>query len=203
MAADFHDHSDVQLVVAIGRAQQGALAEAFRRHGGSVHGRARRILNDATGADDVVQQVMLKLWTDPEQFDRKRGTLRGFLLKQAHSRALDVVRSSATRRRREGAHEDLVVYDLETEVCEDICACVRTEQVRAGLAGLSAGERDAIELAYFGGHTYRGVAQVLGQPEGTIKSRIRTGLGKLSRVLADAADSDVPAPRHPIVQATP
>ncbi|CAA9253734.1 MAG: RNA polymerase ECF-type sigma factor [uncultured Acidimicrobiales bacterium] len=179
------DVSDATLVVAIGRWQQEALAEAFRRHSGAVLALARRLLNQGPQAEEVVQEVFLRLWNNPERFDAERGSLRSFLLAQCHSRSVDMLRADTSRRRREDqdASRDAVSkYDLEHEVVDVIVA----EQVRDAVATLAPQERQAVELAYFGGHTYREVAAMLGEPEGTIKSRIRTGMGRLRQGLADA-----------------
>ena len=174
--------SDAQLVVAVGRFHQGALAEAYRRHAGAAFGLALRITNDRALGEEVVQEVFLRLWNDPEKFDPARGSLRAYLLAQTHGRSVDLVRSESSRRLREerGARRDRGAdYDLEREVWNLTLA----EQLRDALGALSDDERSAIELAYFGGHTYREVAALLDQPEGTIKSRIRTGLGRLRSTL--------------------
>jgi len=175
---DLRGMGDAALVVAIGRWRDEALAEVYRRHGGAVYGLARRVLSDGTRAEEVVQEVFLRLWQQPERFDPERGSLRSYLLAAAHGRAVDLVRSEASRRRRE--EQDArstanAAYDLEHEVWDLALA----EHVRTALNELDPDERKAIELAYFEGHTYRQVAVILGQPEGTVKSRIRAGLRKL------------------------
>ncbi|MFO7590677.1 MAG: sigma-70 family RNA polymerase sigma factor [Acidimicrobiia bacterium] len=179
---EFREASDAQLVVAVGRFHQGALAEAYRRHAGAAFGLALRITNDRALGEEVVQEVFLRLWNDPEKFDPARGTLRAYLLAQTHGRSVDLVRSESSRRLREerGARRERGIdYDLEREVWDLALA----EQLRDALGTLSDDERSAIELAYFGGHTYREVATLLGQPEGTVKSRIRSGLGRLRSTL--------------------
>jgi len=185
MRADLTLASDASLVLAIARWHEAALAEAYRRHGGAVYGLARRVLSDGALAEEVVQEVFVRLWTAPERFDPERGTLRSFLLAQAHGRAVDLLRSEGSRRRREQAEAAATAargYDVEREVF-DLAAA---EQVREALSELPETQRRAIELAYFGGHSYREVASLLGEPEGTVKSRIRAGLGQLARRLAPA-----------------
>lgn len=177
-ALDVDRASDGALVVAIGRYHDTALAEVYRRHGGAVHALAARVLGHGPQADDVAQEVFLELWRRPERFDPGRGTLRTFLLTMAHARAVDLLRSEAARRAREDrtARETATAgYDLEHHAWDLAVA----EQVRAALADLPEAERRAIELAYFNGHTYREVATILGEPEGTIKSRIRAGMRRL------------------------
>jgi RNA polymerase sigma-70 factor (ECF subfamily) len=185
MAASLTDASDAALVVAIGRWRQDALAEAYRRHAGSVFGLARRVVNDPALAEEVVQEVFLRLWNDPERFDPERGSLRSFLLAQTHGRSVDLLRSDTSRRRREEREARQTAesgYDVEHEVWDLAVA----DHVKEALATLSGDERRAIELAYFGGHTYREVASLLGAPEGTVKSRIRTGLRRMRDGLAEA-----------------
>lgn len=170
--------SDANLMVAIGRFRPEALAEAYRRHAGAAFGLAQRIVNDRTLAEEVVQEVFLRLWNDPERFDPARGALRSYVLAQVHGRSVDLVRAESARRSREERDARRTVpvdSDLEREVWE----LTLHEHVRDALTELNEGERSAIELAYFGGHTYREVADLLGEPEGTVKSRIRSGLGRL------------------------
>jgi RNA polymerase sigma-70 factor (ECF subfamily) len=85
--------SDAQFVTSIARYSESALAEMYRRHGGAVYGLARRVLHSATEAEDVTQEVFLRLWNLPHRFDPNRGSLRSFLLAQSHGRAVDAVRS--------------------------------------------------------------------------------------------------------------
>ena len=175
---DFTELGDAALVFAIARYEQAALAEAYRRHGGAVHGLARRILGDDAAAEEVVQEIFLRLWNQPDRFDPDRGSLRSFLLAQSHGRAVDVIRSEESRRRREERDARRAVdagYDLEREVWD----LEVSEKIGGALRDLPEDQRSAIVLAYFGGYTYREVAEMLDQPEGTIKGRIRTGLQRL------------------------
>lgn len=173
-----HNASDAALVVAVGRYHEDALAEVYRRHAGAVFALARRLLADATLAEEIVQEVFLRLWNDPDRFDPDRGSLRSYLLAQCHGRSVDLIRSESSRRRREERELTLAAeagYDLEHEVMDLAVG----ERVRAAMRTLPEGEREAILLAYFGGHTYREVAEMLDTPEGTVKSRIRSGLKRL------------------------
>ena len=185
MMAPLQDLSDGALVVAIGRWRQDALAEAYRRHAGAVFALARRLLQEATVAEEIVQEVFLRLWNSPDKFDPERGSLRSYLLAQTHGRAVDTLRSDASRRRREERDVRQTAesgYDLEHEVWD----LAVSERVKDVVNTLPADERRAIELAYFGGHTYREVAVILDAPEGTVKSRIRSGLRRMRTELADA-----------------
>ena len=176
---------DAALVVAIGRYRQEALAEAYRRHAGGVYGLARRLLSDDTLAEEVTQEVFVRLWEGPDRYDADRGTLRSYLLAQTHGRAVDLLRSEGSRRQREERDARRVAnaaYDLELEVWDMHVS----GEVRSALGELRDEERSPIVLAYFGGYSYREVAGILDQPEGTVKSRIRSGLRTLRGVLTDA-----------------
>jgi RNA polymerase sigma-70 factor, ECF subfamily len=182
MRIDLATASDAALVVAIGRYHEPALAETYRRHGGAVRALAQRVVGSDFLADEVTQDVFLRLWREPEQFDATRSGLRTYLVAIAHHRAVDLVRSEAARTAREqrsAEPADTTGYDVE-HLAWDLAMA---EQVRIALDRLPDGERDAIQLAYFEGRTYREVASLLGEPEGTVKSRIRAGLQRMHRSL--------------------
>jgi RNA polymerase sigma-70 factor, ECF subfamily len=162
-----------------------ALGELYSRHAGPCFALARRVLADRVLAEEVVQEVFLGLWRRPERFDPNRGSMRSFLFAQVHGRSVDLLRAETARRareEREAFRSPTVDVDLERAVAE----LTEGEAVRRALADLSEGERTAIELAYFGGHTYREVAVLLELPEGTVKSRIRSGLLRLRAALIEA-----------------
>jgi RNA polymerase sigma-70 factor (ECF subfamily) len=183
--SELEEASDAVLIVAVGRWRQDALAEIYRRHAGAAFALARRVLASREDAEEVVQEVFVRLWNHPERFDPARGSLRSFLLAQVHSRAIDGLRSDTARRAREDRSSRLTAtrdYDVELEAADMIVA----ENVRAALHVLTDNERKAIELAYFGGHTYSEVATMLQTPTGTVKGRMRAALTKLRRELAAA-----------------
>ena len=158
-----------------------ALSDLYDQFGSYVFGLAARVIGDRHAAEDVTQEVFLSLWERPDAFDPARGRLRTFLGTLAHRRAVDVVRREEARRRR-AAREAATVVPVP-DVGELAMAIVTAEQVRAEVNRLPREQREAIELAYFGGRTYRQVAEELGIPEGTAKSRMRLGLSRIAQAL--------------------
>lgn len=168
------------LITSIVQGEQAALRTLYDRYGGAMQSVATKVLRDVNLAEDVVQDVFVNFWRNPGTFDATRGNLRTFLVMLTHRRAVDVVRSEVARKRREERRPDRDYYDLAQDVeTRDLGSAVR-----AAVESLEAPEREAISLAYFGGLSYVQVAEHLGAPEGTIKSRIRTGMKKLSPSLS-------------------
>ena len=180
---------DATLARAVGERDEGALNEIYRRHAGPCLGLACRVLSDRPLGEDVVQEVFVRTWHDPGRFDPARGTMRSFLLAQVHGRAVDLLRAESARRARE-EREALRSPDVDIDLEREVVQLTEAEAVRHALSTLSDGEREAIELAYFGGHTYREVAVLLEQPEGTVKSRIRAGLLRLRAALIEEGVSE-------------
>jgi len=159
-----------------------ALAEVYDQFASFVFGLAQRVIGDPRAAEDVSQEVFLHLWEHPEGFDPARGSLRTWLGTLSHRRAVDYVRREEARRRRtqrEAGQRPTGVPD----VAEMATAMITAERVRAALDALPAQQRRCIQLAYFGGKTYREVAETLGIPEGTAKSRLRLGLHRVAEIL--------------------
>ena len=160
------------------------LEDAYREHSASVLGLARRLLGDPSLAEEVTQEVFLRLWRRPERFDADRGSLRSFLLAECHGRSVDAIRSASARTRREqrDAHRD--ERRPGADVAGDVCDTLVHHRVADLVQALPDTEREAISLAYCEHLTYREVATVLGAPEGTVKGRIRSGLRRLRADMA-------------------
>jgi RNA polymerase sigma-70 factor (ECF subfamily) len=176
------DSSDASLVLLVARFDESALAEIYRRHSGPVFSLATRLLRDRQIAEDVTQEVFVRIWNEPHCFDPERGALRTFLLTTTHHRAVDIIRSNSSRRRREEndvRQMEIVVDGIEREVLDLATA----EQVKEVFNELPESERSAIEMTYFRGHSYVEAARLLQQPEGTVKSRIRSGLRRMRDLL--------------------
>lgn len=149
---------------------------------GPVYGTIRRVVRDPARSEELTQEVFVTAWRTAARFDPGRGSGRTWLLTIAHRRAVDCVRSERRRREREAREAVLqrVVPDGPAEVIVD-----RAERglLVDALRRLSAPQRESIELAYYGGHTHREIADLLGLPLGTVKTRIRDGLQRLRDVL--------------------
>lgn len=161
-----------------------ALREVYDQYASFVYGIAVRVIGDARAAEDVSQEVFVGFWERPAAFDPARGSLRTWLGTLTHRRAVDHVRREEARRRRTEREASRVVSAPDVE--EMAAALLAAERVRAALDVLPDEQRRAVQLAYFGGKTYRQVAVVLGIPEGTAKSRLRLAL----RRIGDALEAD-------------
>jgi RNA polymerase sigma factor (sigma-70 family) len=157
------------------------LTEVYDQFASFVYGLALRVIGDARAAEDVSQDVFVCIWQRPEAFDPQRGSLRTWLGTLTHRRAVDYVRREEARRRRAEREASRAVITPDVE--EMATALVTAERVRAALDVLPTEQRRAIQLAYFEGKTYRQVAEVLGIPEGTAKSRLRLGLRRIAAAL--------------------
>lgn len=160
---------------------QAALGELYDQHSGFVYGLALRVIGDKVAAEDVTQEVFVTVWQQPDRFDHTRGTMRAFLGTLTHRRSVDHIRREEARRRRETktSYEPLPVPSVDEHVMDT----VTSERVREVVAELPEAQRQALELAYFHGHTYRQVAEILGIPEGTAKSRLRLALQRIAEAL--------------------
>lgn len=177
--------TDTDLTEQIKSGSEPALREVYRRYSRHVYGLAMRLTRNQSLAEDVTQEVFVRLWRRADAYDPQRGSIRSFLLSHTHGRSIDLIRSESARRRREQRDAHMAPAG-RASLEEKVMDLVQGAQVRDALVSLKDGERQAIELAYLGGYTYRQVAQLLGEPEGTVKSRIRAGLRRLHDQLTGA-----------------
>ncbi len=167
------------LLLRVARGDQEAFELLFRHVAGAVLGVARRVLRDPEQAQEVAQEVMVEVWRTAPRFDPDRGSVMTWVLTMAHRRAVDRVRSaqaSTDREHRVARQEHVTPFD---EVAEAVEARFERQQVRNALGSLTEVQREAVELAYYGGLTQREVATLLGLPLGTVKTRMRDGLIRL------------------------
>jgi RNA polymerase sigma-70 factor, ECF subfamily len=174
--------SDEALVALAARSEQAALAELYDRYGRSAYGLARRIVRDDALAEDAVQEAFLALWRTAPRFLPERGKASTWILTLVHRRAVDLVRREQHRR------ADPLESTPEQggdAVDEEALLRLQRERVQAALKQLPDQQREAIELAYYGGFTQSELAERLGQPLGTIKSRMFSGLARLRELLGE------------------
>jgi len=174
--------SDEALVLLAARAEQHALAELYDRYGRTAYGLALRILRDEALAEDAVQEGFLAVWRTASRFVPERGKASTWILTLVHRRAVDVVRRE--QRRRADALDE-AVEPGSASVDEEAWLRLQRERVQNALRQLPDQQREALELAYYGGFTQAELAERLGQPLGTIKSRMFAGLARLRELLGD------------------
>jgi RNA polymerase sigma factor (sigma-70 family) len=177
--------SDEALVALVARSDESALAELYDRVGGTAYGLAYRVLRDEALAEDAVQEAFLGLWRGAGSFLPERAKASTWILTLVHRRAVDLVRREQRRRAEpiEGAPEPAVGSAEEAAWLR-----LDRERVQAALAQLPDQQREAIELAYYGGYTQSELAERLGQPLGTIKSRMFSGLTRLRELLDEGTE---------------
>lgn len=176
------EHRLLGVIDRVGRGDEQAFDELYDLLAGLVHGLVLRVLRDPAQSQEVTQEVFLEIWRQAPRFDRSRGKVRSWAAVIAHRRAVDRVRSEQARgTREERDHQLAPPPDPPTAdpVGEAIDRRFDRERVRRALFRLSDVQRQAVELAYFKGYSYRQVAVALDTPEGTVKTRIRDGMIRL------------------------
>jgi RNA polymerase sigma-70 factor, ECF subfamily len=176
--APYHQ-DDAALIARMRAGDQSAMADLYDRYSGVVYGVALRVLANTTAAEDVVQEVFLQLWRNPQAFDADRGRLAPWLAVIARNRAIDHLR----KRPMEDNIDELPIstgIDLE----DDAARKLAIEKVRSVLTQLPQEQRKTLEMAFFEGMTHTEIAGKTGEPLGTVKTRIRTGLLALRKAFA-------------------
>jgi RNA polymerase sigma-70 factor (ECF subfamily) len=184
--------TDDVLLARVRAGDDRALGIVYDRHGGMVHGLARRVTGDDQLACDITQDVFVYLWEQPDRIDLSLGSLRSFLGVVTHRRAVDAVRRAVRRGRAEG---DAFRRAEEPEPLDEqiVAAGARawcSERIAEALDQLPVEQCAAVVLAYFDGHPYTEVARLLDIPEGTAKSRIRLGLARVRALVGDELQED-------------
>ncbi|MEV0583465.1 sigma-70 family RNA polymerase sigma factor [Nonomuraea sp. NPDC050310] len=163
--------------------EEAALGEAYDRFSALIFGLAARVTRDRVVAEDITQEVFLIFWERPLAYDPGRGSLRAWLATIAHRRAVDHVRSE--ERRRVSVLGPRLFEPEPARLEERVLAADEAQRVRQAVTRLPGALREVVELAYYGGRSYRQVGQELGVPEGTAKSRIRLALRRLAEELTE------------------
>jgi RNA polymerase sigma-70 factor (ECF subfamily) len=180
------DRDDLELHRSLSGGDRGAFDALYRRYSSSAYGLAYRITGQQVLAQDVVHDAFLALWRAPDAYDPARGAFRTFFLSLVHHRAVDTVRrEERIRGRQERASnlEPLSVEDPAEGVADAADLADRRVEVRGALGTLPPEQRQALELAYYGGKTQVQIAEELGIPLGTVKTRTLAAMRKLARVL--------------------
>lgn len=177
--ADSDPHDLIgDLLRRAGRGDQAAFGELYDALSPLVYGVVLKVVRDPSHAEEVAQEVFVELWRLAARFDGTKGSARTWAATLAHRRAIDRVRSEQATRNRQDRDANQVVREHDT-VAAEVEASMDQVRVRKAMSRLSDIQREAVELAYFGGHTYREVAVLLDVAEGTVKSRIRDGMIRL------------------------
>ncbi|HET8607413.1 MAG TPA: sigma-70 family RNA polymerase sigma factor [Gaiellaceae bacterium] len=186
-AAGFAHYSDEALVALLARGDGEALGELYDRYASLAYGLARRILRDGSLAEDAVQEGFLAVWRSAARYDAGRAGARVWILTLVHRRAVDLVRRHERRRT-----EPLAEHERGAAGGADEAVWLRLQRdrVREALQRLPDQQREALELAYYGGFTQSELAERLGQPLGTIKSRMFAGLARLRELLDEGTSED-------------
>lgn len=167
------------LLQAAAKGDQQAFAELYDLTGSRLHGLAVRVVRDPAQAEEVTQEAYLEIWRTAARFDPERGSPLSWLMTIVHRKAVDRVRSAEASSRRDTSYHQQnqpVAHDATAEAAH---ASLEARRVRGALSSLTTVQREAVELAYFGGYTHTEVASLLGLPVGTAKTRIRDGLIRL------------------------
>lgn len=168
-----------ELLRRAGRGDQSAFAELYDALSPLVYGVVLKVVRDPSQAEEVAQEVFVELWRLAARFDGTKGSAKTWAATLAHRRAIDRVRSEQASRVRQDRDANQTIRNERDVVAAEVESSFDQVRVRRALLQLSELQREAVELAYFGGHTYREVAVLLDVAEGTVKSRIRDGMIRL------------------------
>jgi RNA polymerase sigma-70 factor (ECF subfamily) len=178
--------SDQELVARIGTGDPDALDELYRRHARPVYSLVLHMVRDPSTAEDVTQEVFLKLWRQSESYHAERGALGSWLLSVAHNRTIDLMRRRRLReehRLPDSQEVGDIIADGSIDPGDAASITELAATLRRALAKIPESQRQAIEMAFFQGKTHVEISAELGEPLGTAKTRIRLGMRKLRSLL--------------------
>jgi len=186
VADDIRNLADEEVMQLVADGNPRAFELLYDRHGGAAFSLAYRMVGKRVTAEDTVQEAFLSIWRSRMRYDRSRGSVRTWVLGIVHNRAIDTLRRGAVHDRRQESAEG-IEERFEAAERTDVEAARREEarNVRSALDTLPEDQRRTIELAYFGGFSHSQIAELLNEPIGTVKGRMRLGLDKLRRRLTD------------------
>jgi RNA polymerase sigma-70 factor, ECF subfamily len=180
--------SDEELIAALGQGDSAALGHLYDRYNRLAMSVAYRVLENRSAAEDCLQDAFLLVWRNHASFNPERGSVKSWLLTIVRNAAIDRRRGKEGRARGEVPIDELELFlaSREDDPFEQAATSLQASQIQAALQRLPAEQREAIELAYFGGLTHHEIAERSGTPLGTVKGRMRLGLHKLRQLLLDA-----------------
>ena len=185
---DLRSLADEDLMALVREGEARALEVVFDRHGGPAFSLAYRMCGRRAMAEDIVQEAFLSLWRSGGRYDRARGSVRSWVLRVVHNRAIDAFRRESAVARRDVVDDEAVArLPASDEPDREVQRREEAREVRTALDGLPADQRQVIELAYFGGFSHSEIAHMLELPAGTVKGRMRLGLTKMRMTLGDPA----------------
>jgi RNA polymerase sigma-70 factor, ECF subfamily len=186
MAQDIRDLADEEVMPLVQAGDPRAFELLYDRHGGAAFSLAYRMVGRQALAEDVVQEAFLSIWRSRTRFDRTRGSVRTWVLGIVHNRGIDALRRSTVHdRRRETLNGVEERFEARERTDVEVARREEARNVRGALETLPAEQRRTIELAYFGGFTHSQIAELLDEPIGTVKGRMRLGLEKMRREMVE------------------
>jgi RNA polymerase sigma-70 factor, ECF subfamily len=197
-SVDVRALADEDLVPLMARGDARAFEAIYERHSGAAYSLAYRMVGARASAEDVTQEAFMNLWRSGAHYDRRRGSVRTWVLGIVHHRAIDALRRASVHSRRRSDDETAAErLEAPERVDEDVARRDEAATVRAAIDHLPADQVKVIELAYFGGFTHVEIADMLDTPVGTVKGRMRLGLKKLHEALAHGAVASEAVTRRP------
>lgn len=195
-----HPSSDHAVLVSVAQGDTAAFARLYDRFAAPVYGLCRRILRDDDYAEDATLQALLDVWRSAPRYDPSRANPLTWALTIAHRRAVDHVRALRAATQHEARAVSHGYTPTVDTVIDTVLARAEHQQLHAGLAALTARQREALEIIYYQGHTHTEAAALLGIPLGTVETRTRDTLRSLRTTMVDAPDRDCPAPETPFMR---
>jgi len=183
--------ADSELAVALAAGSQDALAELYDRYASLAYGIALRVLGDPGRAEDAVQEAFLNVWNRAAAFDPARGSLRSWLLAAVRNRSIDYLRGRGAHERQEQELQPVAATVALNDPWHEVSLKLERDAVREAMTSLPPEQRQALELAYFGGYSQHEIANLTRVPLGTVKGRIRLALEKVSSYLRGRGLVDV------------
>ena len=183
--ADIQRLADEEVMVLLRDGNPDAFEVIYDRHGGAAFSLAYRMVGDRNVAEDITQEAFLSMWRSRVRFDRERGSVRAWVLGIVHHRTIDALRRNQVHDRRRASAEGLEEREEAPERTDvEVARRDEAREVREAMQTLPGEQLEVVRLAYFGGFTHTQIAEMLNQPIGTVKGRMRLGLEKMRRALS-------------------